>query len=147
MMGADGDDVTMSFVTAIPKTRFRTSLVIIAVVVCASGINVGVELNNSWTGGAGPEGGQIMALTIDPITPTTLYAGLWARGLFKSTNGGATWNLINTGLTSTFPTVNTVAIDPASPNTIYAGTSYDGIFKSTNAGANWIAINNGLNPS
>ena len=50
-----------------------------------------------WTS-IGPEGGEILALLIDPLTPTTLYAGLNVRGLFKSTNSGGNWNTINTGL-------------------------------------------------
>src|SRR5438445_13794543 len=38
--------------------------------------------------------GNIAALAIDPVTPTTLYAGTCDRGLFKSTDGGASWTAI-----------------------------------------------------
>jgi hypothetical protein len=34
---------------------------------------------NQWTS-HGPEGGQIFALAIDPLTPTTLYAGTFGFG-------------------------------------------------------------------
>ena len=55
---------------------------------------------NVWTSN-GPEGGSIYALAIDPETPTTLYAGTWGGGVFKSTNGGGNWSAVNTGLTNT----------------------------------------------
>ena len=45
---------------------------------------------NVWTS-LGPEGGNIIALAIDPATPTTLYAGTGAGGVFKSTTGGSSW--------------------------------------------------------
>jgi hypothetical protein len=39
----------------------------------------------------GPDGGFILALAIDPRTPSTLYAGTINGGLFKTTNGGRSW--------------------------------------------------------
>ena len=81
------------------------------------------------------------SLAIDPVTPTTLYAGTHDGGVFKSTNGGENWSAVNTGLTNT--DVHTLAIDPATPTTLYAGT-FGGVFKSTNGGGNWSAVNTGL---
>jgi photosystem II stability/assembly factor-like uncharacterized protein len=75
----------------------------------------------------------INSLAVDPLTPSTLYFGT-ASGALKSTNGGANWQSINSGLPST--TVVALAIDPISPATLYACT-YNGIYKSTNAGVNW----------
>ena len=46
--------------------------------------------------------------------------------MFKSTDGGATWNALNAGLTN--PVVTALAIDPAMPTTLYAGTIGDGVF-------------------
>jgi photosystem II stability/assembly factor-like uncharacterized protein len=51
--------------------------------------------------------------------------------VFKSTNGGANWSAVNTGLTNLY--VNALAIDPTNPNTLYAGTNGGGVFKSTTA--------------
>ena len=46
-------------------------------------------------------GQAIRSLAIDPITPTTVYARGEGRygGVFKSTDGGASWTTANTGLT------------------------------------------------
>src|SRR5438874_1144866 len=99
---------------------------------------------NSWTSTNGPGGGPIGALAIDPVTPTTLYAGTDSNGVFKSTNGGASWSAVNTGLTA--KTVSILAVDPQTPATLYAATQsgWSGVvFKSTNGGGSWSAVFNG----
>ena len=78
----------------------------------------------------------------DPTNPGTLYAGTFGVGVFKSTNGGASWTEASVGLT--YPYVQALVIDPANPATLYAGTENRGVFKSTNAGASWSAVNAGL---
>src|SRR3989441_1086969 len=90
--------------------------------------------------------GSITALAIDPQTPSTLYAGTHDRGVFKSTDGGATWSA--TSLTNMW--VTALAIDPVTPSTIHAGVlwSWDsrwyggGVFKSTDGGATWNSTTN-----
>ena len=78
---------------------------------------------------------MITALAIDPQNPTTLYAGTTDRGVFKSTDGGATWSGSTTGLTSI--AVGALVIDAQTPTALYAGTTDRGVYKSTDAGASW----------
>jgi photosystem II stability/assembly factor-like uncharacterized protein len=91
-------------------------------------------------------GNWVVSLVIDPETPTTLYAGTsgpTADGVYKSTNGGASWKPINSGLPSPF--VTCLAIDPKTPATIYAGIAHYYIYKSTDSGTSWQpASNSGL---
>jgi hypothetical protein len=61
--------------------------------VCA-GINV-------WSG-IGPYGGSARALAIDPQNPGTIYAGT-SGGVFKTTDGGTSWNAANACLRDTLP--------------------------------------------
>ena len=68
---------------------------------------------------------KVYDLAIDPLTSNTLYAGT-NGGVFKSMDGGASWNAINNGLTTTG--VPAMAIDPATPSRIYAGTNGGGVF-------------------
>lgn len=93
----------------------------------------------------------VSTLVIDSATPSTLYAGTnsyiypgtwrYIRGaIFKSTNGGETWNQLYDGNTD----FTNLAIDPAIPSSLYAGTSNQGVLKSTNGGQSWRAINTGL---
>ena len=96
---------------------------------------------NTWTP-TGPEGGSIEALAIDPHTPTTIYAGTYGSGIFKSTDGGENWTAINTGLTGLL--VLALAIDPHTPATVYTAIDTVSIFKSTDGGEHWIPINAGL---
>jgi hypothetical protein len=76
-----------------------------------------------------PFGGDVRSLAIDPSTPATLYAGRLNGGVFKSTDGGATWSASNTGLTNF--NVPSLAIDPLTPATLYAGTQGNGVFDIT----------------
>src|SRR6266851_1805620 len=104
---------------------------------CMSGAGIASAQPGTWTSN-GPGGGTVFALAIDPLTPTTIYAGTYLGGVFKSANGGASWSASNTGLTNT--NVRALAIDPLTPTTIYAGTYLGGgVFKSANGGASWSA--------
>ncbi len=82
---------------------------------------------NRWTT-IGPEGASVHALAIDPRTPTTAYAGTRGAGVLKTTDGGASWVVANSGLAE--GNVNSLAIDPSTPSTLYAGTD-SGAYKST----------------
>ena len=68
-----------------------------------------------------------MCLAINPLTPSTLYAGTWGGGVFRSTDSGATWTAVNTGLTN--QSVYALAINPLTPSTLYAGTWGGGVFR------------------
>jgi photosystem II stability/assembly factor-like uncharacterized protein len=87
---------------------------------------------------------QVRTIAIDPTNPATIYAGS-SLGLYKTTNGGASW--INAGGgngISTSQSIWSVVYDPLTPSTIYLGTNAGGVFKSTDSGANWTAVNTGL---
>ena len=118
--------------------------------------NGGSPLYKSTTGGSsvsaiknGLTADNVGALAIDPLNPSTIYAGAgpnisfgaFAGGVFKSTDGGATWVAANNGL-ATF-SVNSIAIDPDVPSTVYAGTTA-GVYKSTDGGASWVIRSVGL---
>ncbi len=120
--------------------------------------NGGSPAYKSTTGGSsfsaiknGLAANNVKAFAIDPVNPSTIYAGItptstsisfsFAGGVFKSTDGGNSWmapgNSLNLG------PVNALAIDPDTPSTVYAGTR-QGVFKSTDSGNSWIARNQGL---
>ena len=97
---------------------------------------------NAWTASKQAiENGGVLgaaALAIQPGTPTTAYASGYR--VWKTTNGGASWQASDSGITNS--TVEALAIDPTNPNVVYAG-SY-GVFKSTNGGASWAEVSNGF---
>ena len=106
--------------------RIQTFCWIIAWIIIALGTAPAYPSDNSTA---------IISLAIDPQTPTTLYAGTFDRGVFKSTDGGANWT--STGLTNT--AVGFLAVAPTTPTTLYAGTYGDGWLKSTDEGLTWDA--------
>jgi hypothetical protein len=102
---------------------------------------------------AGTLGLSTYGWAISSTDPQTIYAAgnLFSNaeivpGLFKSADGGASWN--GTGLNGTLATA--VAIDPSNPDVLYAGIrgrddhTFRDMLKSTDGGANWFKINEGL---
>ncbi len=81
---------------------------------------------------------------MDPSNHSTVYCAR-TNSVNRSTDGGANWEYIGTGISSeTGTAVNAVAVNPASPSTLYAGTAR-GVFKTTDGAATpWFLINNGL---
>lgn len=92
---------------------------------------------NRWSS-QGPFGNAVKALVVDPNSNSTVYAGIEGAGVFKTTNGGASW-------ASTTPTpdlrVRALAIDGQDPAVVYAGTNGGGIFRSEDGGATWDDFN------
>ncbi len=68
------------------------------------------------------------SITIDPLDPAIIYAGV-----YKSTDGGATWAAMN--ITSSGYLI-TIFLDPTNPAAVYAICN-DGIYKSTDGGSSW----------
>jgi photosystem II stability/assembly factor-like uncharacterized protein len=94
---------------------------------------------NTWTNNSGNIG-RIYAMAVDPANNNNVYAGGLDSGMFKSTNGGANWFAINSGLT--YNHVQSLAISASNPSILYCGTdtlgSQNGVYKTTNGGANWV---------
>ncbi|MCD4684004.1 MAG: hypothetical protein K8R86_12035, partial [Bacteroidales bacterium] len=61
-------------------------------------------------------------------------------GVFRSTDGGQSWEIWNNGMGTT--TVGRMIQHPSNPDLIYAASSA-GIFKTTDVGANWTLIKSG----
>ncbi len=98
--------------------------------------------------GPGNVGGRTRAIVIDPVTPSTMYAGGVGGGVWKTVNSGASWTPVSDTMANI--AVVSLAMDPTNPAILYAGTgegSFNvdairgaGIFKSTNSGASWTQL-------
>jgi hypothetical protein len=77
-----------------------------------------------------PQSSYVRALAIDPVTPSTLYAGTSDHWVYKSLDGAGNWQAFNSGFLPDIG-VNVLAINPLSPVTLYAGTDCCGAFGIT----------------
>ncbi len=113
---------------------------------------------------------SVVPLVIDPVTPTTLYAGTILNrdnsrplpatdnGVFKSVDGGANWVHMSNGLprrgpgaTDPHQDVLTLAIAASNPNVLYASAQQDdftsAVYKTIDGGANWFFAGAGILPT
>lgn len=70
---------------------------------------------------------HVFSVILNPLDPDEIYLGEWHGGIYRSTDGGATWSRINTGLSTR--AVQTLAIS-TDGSTVYAGTKGEGVFRN-----------------
>jgi hypothetical protein len=103
-------------------------------------------LGGSWQHlGPGDIGGRTRSLVINPGDPSIMWAAGVGGGIWKTTDGGASWTPKGDLLQNI--AISTLIQDPRNANTLYAGTGegyYNldalrgaGIFKSTDGGETW----------
>src|SRR5215467_12608687 len=115
------------------RTAMRALTIATTLLLIATGVAPALAQTGTWIS-HGPEGGSISAIAVDPRAPNTVYAGTLGLGIFKSVDGGRTWEPSSSGLTNR--TVRALVIDPSDSRILYAGT-IDGVFRSLDAGASW----------
>ena len=128
------------------------------------GIYHSLDGGKSWNDMGLKKSEHISKIIIHPNDSNIIWVAsqgpLWSsggeRGLFKSTDGGKTWN--NKLEINKWTGVTDLVIDPTNPDILYAASwqrhrnvaaLMDGgpgtaMYKSTDGGDNWIEINNGL---
>src|SRR6267143_2013725 len=80
--------------------------------------------------------------------PKTCYVGAAGGGVWKTANGGVTWQSVSSGLGS--ETVGDLAVAPSDSNVLWVGTGEknslrsqywgDGVYKTTDGGKTWTRI-------
>src|SRR5205085_1455055 len=93
-------------------------------------------------------GGRVLAVTGVAGDPYTFYSGAVAGGVWKTTDGGATWLALtdHTAISS----IGAIAVAPSNRNIIYVGTGEaaprgdmthgDGVYRSSDGGKTWTNI-------
>jgi photosystem II stability/assembly factor-like uncharacterized protein len=102
-----------------------------------------VDAGATWTLLPGYER-TAQSLLVDPFDPDVVLAGELGVGLFRSEDGGQTWNQV-TGLP--FFQVPALAADPTRPGRIWLGADERGVFRSLDHGRTWRVSRRGLNAS
>jgi photosystem II stability/assembly factor-like uncharacterized protein len=101
-------------------------------------------------------------VVVDPVNPDVLYAGMhrafrkgWdivsggpasEGGIYRSADGGETWQKLSTGLPSTLTGRIDLALFPGDPRILYAMVeapgAEGGLYRTDDAGASWRLVNN-----
>jgi photosystem II stability/assembly factor-like uncharacterized protein len=90
-------------------------------------------------------GGRVLAVTGVPGQANTYYFGAVAGGVWKTTDGGASWQPMSDK--EPFWSVGAIAVAPSNPSVVYVGTGEacirgnitygNGVWKSLDAGRTW----------
>lgn len=129
-----------------------------------NGVYKSLDGGGKWQNMGLADSQHIARIVIHPTDPDVVYVAAMGhlfstngeRGVFKTTNGGATWN--NVLYLNDRTGVIDLVIDRTKPNTLYAATyecirrpwrledggPASGIYKTTDAGANWKKLTGGL---
>jgi photosystem II stability/assembly factor-like uncharacterized protein len=91
-------------------------------------------------------GGRSVAVAGVPAQPYTYYFGGTGGGVFRTTDGGTSWQPVTDGQLGT-GSVGAIAVAESDPNVVYVGMGEacirgnvshgDGVYKSTDAGKTW----------
>ena len=106
--------------------RLAFSLVLIlsfGLACCADNVTAPGPGGAAWVQTSGPGGGSVNALI---AKGTILFAGTAAGDVYRSTDNGASWTAVNTGLTNL--SVHALGVSGTS---LFAGTGGGGAFRST----------------
>jgi len=85
---------------------------------------------------------NITTIVVDPTDSDILYVGTENAGIYKSINGGISWQPMHKGLGRAW--ILTLVIDHEDPQILYAGVSLGGVYKTMDGGENWQAVNEGI---
>jgi len=102
-----------------------------------------INQGESWTYVDTFQKSEIEEIIFDPLNVGIIYIATRGNGIFKSIDGGNTWESANTGLDNL--SISKLAIDESNPNVLIAGShpqdSMGGeVYKTTNGGDSWIDI-------
>jgi photosystem II stability/assembly factor-like uncharacterized protein len=88
---------------------------------------------------------RISSIVVNPLNSNVVYLSTNDNGIFKTLDGGITWNL-----TLTTVAINDLAINPNDTSIVYAvsgdylASIVGNVFKTTNGGYSWSILNDGL---
>jgi len=86
-----------------------------------------------------------MAVIVHPSDADSAWIALPNFGVFKTSDGGETWQSASQGLGSV--KVMALAIDASNADILYAGTLAGGVYKSMDGGGTWRWSSSGMDPN
>ena len=92
---------------------------------------------------------EVWYIAFSPRDPDLLLCGTRPAALFRSEDGGATWQKAQAGFPDTcpfvlVPRVTKIQFDPENPDLVWAGLEVGGVWRSHDAGRSWRQTSSGL---
>ncbi|ELZ93231.1 WD40/YVTN/BNR-like repeat-containing protein [Haloferax sulfurifontis] len=81
---------------------------------------------------------RIECVAADPGAPGRAFCGTFDAGVFRTTDGGASWSAVGTDALP--ESVTSLAVSPADPDVVYAGTEPSAVFRSLDGGETWAEL-------
>jgi photosystem II stability/assembly factor-like uncharacterized protein len=99
---------------------------------------------DGWTTATALEGRDLECVAADPGAPDRYFVGTFEDGLFRSSDGGGTFERLetpfdagSTGDASGSDPVTSVTVGPHDPRVVHAGTEPSRVYRSRDAGDSW----------
>ncbi|MBN1991822.1 MAG: IPT/TIG domain-containing protein [Anaerolineae bacterium] len=109
-----------------------------------SGNHQTVDGGANWTS-FGPNN-LVTDFALPPTIPNTIFASDSQYGVWKTTNNGTDWTIVNQGLAAIRP--KQLAVAPGHPEKVYALVDgWPGVFKTDSGGGAWQFLENGIQGS
>lgn len=89
-----------------------------------------------------PSAALTPAVAVCPANPNIVYLTQWGGGVYRSGDGGATWQPRNAGLGDLW--IYALAVHPSNCDVVYVAANERGVWQTTDGGASWSARNSGL---
>ncbi len=80
-----------------------------------------------------PARARLQTLALNPNNASLIYAST-DRGMYRSENGGTTWNVVTEGLPA-HSVIQTIVIDPQAVDNLYVGTDSHSVMRGNDAAA------------
>jgi len=96
-----------------------------------------------WSFPPPPHIPHVRSISFDANSPGLMYVGVEEGGVFRTNDGGHSFEALNSGLSDD---VHSVAVDPVDSRRLYATTGR-GFYLSHNAGGSWRQVKAGFNRS
>jgi photosystem II stability/assembly factor-like uncharacterized protein len=135
--------------TAIPRAIDSTRITTVAPVATTAALDSVLLKTYRWRSIGPDRGGRSIAATGVKGRPREAYFGATGGGLWKTTDGGASWSPVTDGQLKS-SSVGAVAVSESNPDVVYIGMGEscirgnimagDGVYKSTDAGKTWTQI-------
>src|SRR5260370_15890204 len=93
---------------------------------------------------------DVWKIAIDPLEPDTIFAGTRPAALFRSKDGGRSWQKLPAAIAEEcpnvrIPRVTALTVDPSDHRNVWAGIEVDGVRRSTDGGDSWQTITSRIN--